>query len=358
MRVLFVGIEFGIKTGKVLDVLRASGQFSGRTFEYDGMYRAMKSIPGVDAEFFPLDRLLDVGRDRMNKELLAKVRREKPDLVFFVPYSDELNKNVLKKISEVTKTVAWFSDDHWRFDNYSRYIAPYFDWVITTYSRAVERYKKVGVNNIILSQWAADTSLYKPTHGAGSGSDVSFVGTWSRPRKRIISDLQSFGISVDVYGDGWQKGSVSRENMIKIFSESKINLGLNSPPGFLSINSLGRIFSRRSFNQIVLDFRIVRNFRTFLKRGIPQIKARHFEIPACGGFLMTANADNLGDYYEIGKEIVVYDSVSDMADKINYYLNHEEERTAIAEAGYQRTIRDHTYEKRFEEIFNRVGFTV
>lgn len=355
MRVLFVGIEFRIKTGKASDIFGASGQFSERTFEHDGMYMSMKSISGVDAEFFPLDRLLVVGRDKMNEELLAKVQKDRPDLVFFVPYSDELKKDVLKKISRITKTAAWFSDDHWRFDNYSRYLAPCFNWVITTYSRAVERYKKAGISNVILSQWAADTSLYKPADNPGSGPDVSFVGTWSRPRERIISGLQGRGISVDVYGDGWPNGRVSREKMIRVFSESKINLGLNSPPGFLSINSLGRLFSKRSFNRIVLDFHLVRNLKSFLKRGITQIKARHFEIPACGGFLMTADADNLGDYYEVGKEIVVYDSVSDLAEKIKYYLNHKEERVTIAEAGYQRTLREHTYEKRFNEMFKTMG---
>jgi len=44
-----------------------------------------------------------------------------------------------------------------------------------------------------------------------------------------------------------------------------------------------------------------------------------------------------------------------MIDKIKYYLEHNEERKAVAKAGYERTFRDHTYEKRFNEIFKIIG---
>jgi len=36
-------------------------------------------------------------------------------------------------------------------------------------------------------------------------------------------------------------------------------------------------------------------------------------------------------------------------------MEHEEERNAIAKAGYERTIKDHTYEQRFREIFSAMG---
>jgi len=41
--------------------------------------------------------------------------------------------------------------------------------------------------------------------------------------------------------------------------------------------------------------------------------------------------------------------------KIRYYLEHDEEREKIAMAGYQRTLGEHTYEKRFEQIFKTIG---
>jgi len=65
-------------------------------------------------------------------------------------------------------------------------------------------------------------------------------------------------------------------------------------------------------------------------------------------------ADNLNDYYQKGKEIVCFNNNQEMLEKAKYYLEHEDERKAIALAGYQRTINEHTYEKRFQEIFKTI----
>lgn len=53
--------------------------------------------------------------------------------------------------------------------------------------------------------------------------------------------------------------------------------------------------------------------------------------------------------------MAVYDGVADLIDKIRYYLAHEDQRRAIAEAGYQRTLQEHTHERRFNEIFKAIG---
>jgi len=71
--------------------------------------------------------------------------------------------------------------------------------------------------------------------------------------------------------------------------------------------------------------------------------------------LLTGNAENLGQYYEIGKEVVCFDDRQDLIEKVRYYLKHEDERAAIAQAGYERTKRDHTYPRRFSEIFEQLG---
>ena len=62
----------------------------------------------------------------------------------------------------------------------------------------------------------------------------------------------------------------------------------------------------------------------------------------------------LADYYEDGKEIVVFKSHEDMLDRLRYYLRNDSEREAIAAAGYKRTLRDHTWERRWNDIFSRV----
>ena len=54
--------------------------------------------------------------------------------------------------------------------------------------------------------------------------------------------------------------------------------------------------------------------------------------------------------FEVNREIVTYHSNEELLEKINYYLNHEEERRKIAEAGQRRTLKDHTYTVRMREL--------
>jgi spore maturation protein CgeB len=86
-----------------------------------------------------------------------------------------------------------------------------------------------------------------------------------------------------------------------------------------------------------------------------QIKGRVFEVTGCKSFLLTEPAEDLENYFEIGKEIEVYHSIPEMVEKIRYYLEHEKEREKIAEAGYKRVMREHTWKHRFDEIFKKVG---
>jgi len=329
----------------------------GSSFEHNNFYASLKRLSGIEVSYFPFERILQVGKLQFNQELLETVKREKPDLLFVFMVSDEFDPRVLDEIRRHTTSVAWFADDNWRFYNYSRIWAPLFTWAITTYSWMPELYRKIGQPNVIRSQWAADVHTYKPVSSVkiGKRPEVTFVGGWSNPRARLVKELEGAGITVSVYGSGWSGGRVSDEGMMNLFTQSKINLGLNPAPGYLNKNSLGRLLFRRSLDRIVPDFHIWRNFQSWLRRGIPQIKARHFEIPACGGFVITSPADDLERYYVPDKEIVLYRNVPELVEKIRYYLAHDKEREAIAEAGYQRTLRDHTYEKRFSEIFRRIG---
>jgi spore maturation protein CgeB len=52
---------------------------------------------------------------------------------------------------------------------------------------------------------------------------------------------------------------------------------------------------------------------------------------------------------------VCFDTVDDLVDRARYYLTHEAERRAIAEAGHRRTLGEHTYEQRFTALFRAAG---
>ncbi|RJQ29499.1 hypothetical protein C4571_01485 [Candidatus Parcubacteria bacterium] len=343
MKVFYAGLRYNYYDSK-----------RGVSFEHENFYESLHAFPGAEVRYFPFERILEVGKTRFNEEILEAAKKERPDILFVFTYSDEFDFTILDEIRKYTISVAWFADDSWRFHNYSKFLAPHFSWAVTTYSWMPELYRRAGQKNVVRSQWAASTNIYKRDEKDG-GEEVLFIGGWTKGREKIVEKLKASNISVAVYGQGWSTRRVSREEMIRLFSTSNINLGLNPPPGYWAINSLGRLFSRASIDRIVPDFHIVRNIQSWLSRGIPQIKARHFEIPACGGFLMTEMADDLDSFYVPGKEIVIYKGMDDMIKKIRYYLTHDAERSEIAERGYKRTLRDHTYEKRFREIFRTVG---
>lgn len=149
---------------------------------------------------------------------------------------------------------------------------------------------------------------------------------------------------------------MSFQEMLEIFSRSKINLNLNPSMAAIALKPIAQIFFRRRRKWIVPDFwHAYGNLRSYFQKKIPQIKSRPFEITGCGGFCITGAAEGMEDYYVPGKEIVIYENVPDLIEKIRYYLEHDEERNQIAKAGYERALREHTYQTRLGKVFRELG---
>ena len=77
---------------------------------------------------------------------------------------------------------------------------------------------------------------------------------------------------------------------------------------------------------------------------------RLFEATGVGTLLVTDWKANLHEMFEPGKEVIAYRSAEECAELVKYYLEHDEERQAIARAGQQRTLRDHTHYKRMQRL--------
>jgi hypothetical protein len=77
---------------------------------------------------------------------------------------------------------------------------------------------------------------------------------------------------------------------------------------------------------------------------------RLYETTGVGTLLITDYKDNLPALFEPGSEVIVYRSAEECVELVTYYLTHEEERQAIASAGQQRTLREHTYLQRMQEL--------
>ena len=79
---------------------------------------------------------------------------------------------------------------------------------------------------------------------------------------------------------------------------------------------------------------------------------RIFDVMACGGFLLTEYRPFIKEMFRIGEELDVFRSREEQVEKIQYYLNHENERKEIARAGQERVLREHRYRNRLPVIFS------
>lgn len=110
----------------------------------------------------------------------------------------------------------------------------------------------------------------------------------------------------------------SEDEMRKIFNLSKINLNITAKP---------------------------------IRSGL---SLRIWDVLGCGGFLISNYQQEIPEYFEIGKEIETYGSKEELIEKVVYYLEHEDERKAIAKAGYEKVKKYHSYFVRINDMMKIV----
>lgn len=76
------------------------------------------------------------------------------------------------------------------------------------------------------------------------------------------------------------------------------------------------------------------------------VNVRMFEVTAAGALLVTDHKKNIRELFEPDSEILTYSSPGECIEKLKWALDHPEEARRIARAGQQRTLKDHTVEKR------------
>lgn len=88
-----------------------------------------------------------------------------------------------------------------------------------------------------------------------------------------------------------------------------------------------------------------------IESGIP---LRVLDIMGAGGFLMSNYQPELAEYFEDGKDVVLFGSEKDLLEKIGYYLEHDELRREIAYNGWQKVQGRFGYEHALKQIFKTV----
>lgn len=300
----------------------------GLSFEETNFRSALEGAGHEVHAYDFMTRHRELGGDAMNDELYRFVREADPDIAIFVLFKDEIHPRTIRRLTtEGVRTFNWFCDDHWRFGDFSRHYAPCFSLVATTHAESIPRYHAEGHHAVVLTQWACNKYAYD-RRGLKPEYDVTFVGQRYGDRPKIVNAIRRAGLSVQCWGFGWENGRLAHDEMTRVFETTRVNLNLSN-------SWTGRRWRKRSPTS--------------------QIKARTFEIPGCGGFLLTETVPHLESYFSVDTEVATFQGTHDLIEKIRYWLDDEEARAEVANRGYDRVRIEHTYDHRFEEIFAAAG---
>lgn len=276
-----------------------------------------------------------------NRAVLAAARQQRPDVVW-VEKGNLLHPRTLRAIKAMTGAVVvnfntdflGSSGNPWRLhmDGISEY-----DIYFTSHVLDVDLLKSKGVPQVVVVPLGYYGAMFRPLPVSEEertrlGAEIGFIGHWEPASEDLFLNVLEQGLPLRIRGTSWhharnkqrlgaalEMGFVPADDYVKSILATKINLGVNS-----AIN---------------------RN----------QTSGRSFEIPAVGGFLLAQRTGEHQALYEEGREAEFYGSVDELVEKARYYLEHDEERKAIAAAGHRRCLASGTS---FEEMMPKLAETV
>ena len=168
-----------------------------------------------------------------------------------------------------------------------------------------------------LMQGANPRDILSTTAGIKKDHPLLFTGgvlRYGEGRYSFVDEMvKRYGLKLRIQYDGMFRG-----NLHQLIAQSDIVLAPDAPVS-------GRYWSNRVYLSI--------GFKAFMLH------------PWTGG---------IAQHYEDRKEIVYYRSRAECHELIDYYLAHPRERDKIAQAGFERTMREHTYRHRLEELLHVV----
>ena len=236
-------------------------------------------------------------------------------------------------------TVVYYSPDNMlRSINRSRYFVsslPHVDLFLTTKSFIVEDLARMGCRRVQFVNNAFDPKFHTPptTNEPDALIDVSFVGTFEDDRAEMIAGLARSGNSVHVFGNGWERFAASSRGLPIVFA--------------------GPVYGR----ELAATLHRSRINLAFLRKANHDLQTtRTVEIPAAGGFMLAERTDEQTALFTEGVEAEYFEGLEELCGKVGFYLAHESERTAIAQAGERRCYTsDYTYERTLGGALTKAG---
>jgi len=268
------------------------------------------------------------------KKTLKCIQRINPDLI--ISTNAKLPPRIVEEIKKKTKikVTAWFTDAVSNLGRQYLLAAPY-DVLFLKEPYMVDLFKsKMGLRTFYLPEamnplWHTPPNNFSKEECSIFGSDLSIVGNMYYSRAKILEKLEKYDMKI--WGPrfpSWLDSSVRKKftnkyvvksEKSKVFYCSKINLNNLNPAEIYGVN------------------------------------CKAFEIAGCGGFQIIEYRREIEKLFDIEKEIVTYNTLNELEEKVKYYLSNPEERKKIAANSLRRALKDHTYENRLLKLFEVVA---
>ncbi len=335
------------------------------------------------SEFYGFSRHSE--RVQKNAALLDRAKKlrdtEGLDLIFCYVYDDFLLPRYAKALSALNVPMVNYNVDMpYQWYRQIR-TACYFDLMLCAQPdnmTILAQYSK----KVLYFPMAAQPAL--PTEAKVMQSkkmhDVSFVGTALPYRRTMLSALSNESMSLSIYGKYWdsaepQNRITSKErtlrdiwhygyprlkaeglgNLLTALSDRFAVRDAKIPSTMIYPGAIRGRFDGNDLSSLFRDSKINIGLSRFSGDnpnhiGKCQMKLRDFEVPMSGGFYLCEKSPGYDQAFVDGKEVVMWQTLPELLEKINYYLVHDEERELIAMAGQKRALQDHTWAIRFSKL--------
>jgi spore maturation protein CgeB len=323
------------------------GRFCAAALRRLGHLVEVFEAPDFHASYQALERLR-VTSDRLQylensylqvlaQAVLAKVETCEPDLVLALAQAP-LTIQALKRLRrDKVATAMWFVEDS-RLFTYWQAFAPHYDlFAVIQKDPFLGQLEALSQANALYLPLAADPEFHRPLDLTPAqrkefGASVAFMGAGYPNRRQAFRKLLRPGFKI--WGTEWegdhvlwphvqrQGARISSEDCVAIFNATDVNLNLHS-----SIQAERTVTCG--------DF----------------INPRTFEVAACGAFQLVDRRALMAESFA-EDELATFTSLSELAEKIDYFLEHPEERQAYAARSRARVLAEHTYDRRMDALLD------
>ena len=234
----------------------------------------------------------------------------------------------------------------------SKFVGKKSDVVFSCISSTNDFYKKLNKNSLYLPHGFDETIIINNN----KNNQIIFIGSISNKghfdRTIFLNEIsKNFKINLWL-GKKPDFFQILKNLLYNIFFNKKLFMSFKYLKAIKKLhqNNLGNLFGIYMYKHLSESL-ITINYHID-KVNDEAANMRIFESTGSGVCLITENKSNLKNFFDIDKEIVVYDNLEDAIKKIKYYLTNKDIALKIGKNARLKTLNQHTMASRWNKLEN------